>query len=304
MMECTEAPSRRDFLFGAAGVLGAALIPAHRPAAVEIIDIHQHTHYWGRSDADLVRHQRALGATLSVLLPGGTGNGLEADVYGNDSVLAIAKQYPKEFVFFANETADDPNAVRVIEKYLKLGALGIGEQKFFVDCDSDSIVKLAELARAYRVPVLMHFQHQKFNKGFENFHKILKRFPTVDFIGHAQTMWGNIDWTLDQSILYPTGKVWPGGLTDRWLSDYPNFYADLSAGSGANALARDEQHARAFLLRHQDKLMFGSDCQDVDTNSPQCVGLKQLKALQRLVDDDAVRQKILSLNARRVLKIR
>lgn len=291
--------TRRELLKAAAG----AICVGSLATAEEVIDIHQHTHYWGRGDEDLVRHQRLLGVSRTVLLPAGSQFGLEADCYGNDSVVALAAQYPKEFVFFANEVAGHPDAARVIEKYLKLGAIGIGEQKFFVDCDSDSIIKLAEVARANRVPILLHFQHGKYNKGFENFHKILKRFPTVDFIGHAQTLWGNIDWTLDPSILYPTGKVYPGGLTDRWLSDYPNFYADLSAGSGANALARDEEHARGFLLRHQEKLMFGSDCQDPDTKSSQCVGLKQLTALRRLVADAGVRQKILSLNARRVLKI-
>ena len=33
-------------------------------------------------------------------------------------------------------------------------------------------------------------------------------------------------------------------ITDRLLSDYPNMYGDMSAGSGLNALLRDEEHAR------------------------------------------------------------
>ena len=37
-----------------------------------------------------------------------------------------------------------------------------------------------------------------------------------------------------------------GSSTDRYLSDYPNMYGDLSAGSGLNALKRDEEHAREF----------------------------------------------------------
>jgi uncharacterized protein len=98
--------------------------------------------------------------------------------------------------------------------------------------------------------------------------------------------------------------VTPGGLTDRWLADYPNFFADLSAGSGANALSRDEEHARAFLLRHQDKLMFGSDCQDVDGLDNRCVGTKQLAMIRRLVSDPKVRRKILSGNARRIIRIK
>jgi hypothetical protein len=78
----------------------------------------------------------------------------------------------------------------------------------------------------------------------------------------------------------PPGPVRPlpedeghaGGLTDRYLSDYPNLYGDLSAGSGQNALSRDEDHAREFLRRHQSKLMFGSDCIDADAKPPACIG--------------------------------
>src|SRR5262245_2932149 len=51
-----------------------------------------------------------------------------------------------------------------------------------------------------------------------------------------------------------------GGITDRLLSDYPNLYGDLSANSGNNMLSRDADSTRDFVRRHQNKLMFGSDC--------------------------------------------
>jgi len=290
---------RRAFM----SALGMAAAGSLVAPGEKIIDIHQHTHYWGRNDDDLVRHQRMLGATRSVLLPAGSRYGLEADCYGNESVVAVAKRYPKEFVFFANEDPTLPEAIPTIEKYLKAGAIGIGEQKFFVDSDSDYVARLATLAKAYRIPILLHFQHGKYNQNFERFHRVLERFPQVNFIGHAQTMWGNIDRSHEQSVLYPKGRVTAGGLTDRWLSDYANFYADLSAGSGANAFARDEEHAVGFLLRHQDKLMFGSDCQDVDGKDERCVGVKQLAMVRRLVVDRRVRRKILWENARRVIRL-
>ena len=52
---------------------------------------------------------------------------------------------------------------------------------------------------------------------------MLEKFPTVRFIGHAQTWWGNIDRSHDQAVMYPKTKVSPGGITDRLLSDYPNL---------------------------------------------------------------------------------
>lgn len=292
--------SRRTFLAGAAGALTVA--PAQ--AAEPVIDIHQHTHYWGRSDADLIRHQRALGATKTVLLPAGSKFGLEADCYGNDSVVALAKQYPDEFVFFANEVADLPEARVVIEKYLRAGAIGIGEQKFFVDCDSKHVELIAALAKDYNVPVLLHFQHGKYNTGYERFHKVLEKFPRVNFIGHAQTFWGNIDRKHDQTALYPKGALTAGGLTDRWLADYANFYGDLSAGSGLNALSRDESFTKEFFRRHQNKLMYGSDCQDETTKDTRCSGIKCLETVRRLSSTKKIERKILYENARRVLKIK
>ena len=40
---------------------------------------------------------------------------------------------------------------------------------------------------------------------------------------------------------------------------YPNLWGDLSAGSGANALMRDEAYAVRFLNEFQDRLCFGTD---------------------------------------------
>lgn len=297
--------SRRTFLAAASAGVAASLLPEGTLAApMPIIDIHQHTHYAGRTDEDLIKHQKVMGITKTVLLPAGSKYGLEADAWGNDSCLALVKKYPKEYVFFANELPDIDDTRKVIEKYLKLGAIGIGEQKFFVEADSSAIELIATIARDYRVPVLLHFQHGKYNKNFAQFHKILAKFPTVNFIGHAQTWWGNIDRNLDQEVLYPKTKVTPGGLSDRWLSDYPNMYGDLSAGSGLNAMTRDEDHAREFLKRHQDKLLYGSDCNDVMGQGEKCSGAQQIATVRRLLPDVKAQEKIFFRNARRVLKIK
>jgi predicted TIM-barrel fold metal-dependent hydrolase len=288
--------SRRSFIVSlAAGSLAGAVEP--------IIDIHQHTNYSGRSDEDLIRHQREMGATTTVLLPAGSKYGLAADAGGNDTVVAIARQFPKQYYYFANELPDIPEARPVLEKYLKMGALGIGEQKFPVDVDSKPIDLMAEIAQEHHAPVLLHFEFKKYNLGFENFHKVVERHPRVNFIGHAQTWWANIDRNCDQATLYPPGPVTPGGITDRMLSDYPNVWGDMSAGSGLNSMMRDEDHAREFLKRHQDKLLFGSDCNDRQAGSPNCLGVKIIAAIRRLSPDKRVERKILYENASRLLKI-
>jgi uncharacterized protein len=278
-------------------------IAAMLPASERIIDIHQHTNYAGRSNAALIAHQRTMGIGRTVLLPAGSRYGLDAHAGGNDSVLTLAREHPADFVFFANELPDIPETRPVLEKYLAAGAIGIGEQKFAVECDSPAMQRIAAIAREFKVPVLMHFQHGAYNTGIERFHKMLEKFPEVNFIGHAQTWWGNIDREHHPEVMYPKTPVVPGGITDRLLADYPNIFGDLSAGSGLNSLTRDEDHARRFLARHQDKLMYGSDCDDTAGAGHACSGAQTLAALRRLTPDREALHKILYANASRILKI-
>jgi len=278
----------------------AALVRAAEP----VIDIHQHTNYAGRTDDELIAHQNTMGVTKTVLQPAGSKYGLAVGAGGNETVVALARRRPDLFLFFANEVPDLPGARQEIEKYLKLGAIGIGEQKFAVDCDSPAIHMVAEVAAEFGVPILMHFQHGVYNMGIERFHTVLEKHPRVSFIGHAQTWWGNIDRNHDQNILYPKTKVTPGGITDRLLSDYPNMYGDLSAGSGLNSMLRDEEQAREFLGRHQDKLMYGSDCDDRAGQGAKCSGSQCLATVRRLAPSGEIVSKILHGNAARVLKIR
>jgi predicted TIM-barrel fold metal-dependent hydrolase len=298
MRRDTHQVTRREFLVASA----AGLLQAADP--VPIIDIHQHTHYSGRRDDVLVKHQRTMGIRKTVLLPAGSKYGLAADAYGNDSVVELARKYPDEFVFFANELPDIPETRRVLEKYLRMGAIGIGEQKFPVECDSKHIQLVAEIAQEFGVPVLLHFQHETYNLGFERFHKVLEKFPKVNFMGHAQTWWGNIDKNHNQTVMYPKTAVTPGGITDRLLADYSNMYGDLSAGSGLNALRRDEGHAREFLKRHQDKLLFGSDCSDHVGEGEKCSGSQQIATIRRLAPDRNQQEKIFYRNAMKVMHIR
>lgn len=313
--------NRRDFLTRSAlTLIGARLssggsLRAATQQAEPIIDIHQHLGYSGRTDEAFLVHQRAIGATTTILLPAGrpatrpsthdgVANGLQAKALGNDACERFVKAHRPAFLFGANDVPDFRNATREIERYLKRGAVVIAEQKFGVDCDSAEMQKIYTLARAYDVPVLMHWQFKMYNYGFERFHKMLEKFPRVKFLGHAQTWWANIDRNhTDQSVLYPKGPVTPGGLTDRYLGDYPNMFGDLSAGSGLNALTRDEQFTRDFLARHRDKLLFGSDCSDRDGGGPACLGANIIAAIRRLSGDRQIERKLLYENARTLFRL-
>jgi predicted TIM-barrel fold metal-dependent hydrolase len=172
-----------------------------------------------------------------------------------------------------------------------------------VECDSPESQRLYALAGEYGVPILMHFQHGTYNLGFERLPRMLEKYPKTIFIGHAQTWWANIDRNhTDQNSLYPKGKVTAGGLTDRYLSDYPNIFADMSAGSGLNALTRDEDHTRGFLDRHQDKILYGSDCDDRVGSGSACQGSQTIAAIRKLAPSKAAERRILFENAKKLFQ--
>jgi predicted TIM-barrel fold metal-dependent hydrolase len=315
--------SRRKFLEKSALVgVGTAFSMSMAPSLLAnkiskepIIDIHQHANYGGRSTRELIDHQRAMGITTTILLPAGrpvisasthngASNGLGGETAGSDACFQIAQQYPGEFFFGANDVPDQPGTIGEIEKYLKMGAKVIGESKFGVECDSPEMQKVYQLAQEYDVPVLMHWQHGRYNHGFERFHKMLEKYPKVNFIGHAQTWWANIDKNhTDQTVMYPKTEVTPGGLTDRLLSDYPNMYGDMSAGSGLNSLLRDEDHARGFIERHQDKLLYGSDCNDAIGHGQECQGARTIAAVRRLSPSKEIERKLLYNNSKRLFRL-
>ena len=319
---------RRTFLRRTSAVVAASTIPGLLPqasAAVEpetvqsfegtggpVIDIHQHVNFLGRRNDDLVAHQRRMGVGKTVLLPSGVqiarasthmgkSNGLAARVFGTAANARFAAQYPDEFIYFCNEVPDLDGAQHALEKSLERGAAGIGELKFALDCDSEPMQRVYQIARDFGVPVLLHFEHGKYNMGIERFHKMLEKYPTVNFFGHAQTWWGNIDANHKQEEMYPKSEVAAGGLTDRLLADYPNAFGDLSAGSGQNALTRDLDHAAEFIARHQNKLCYGTDCPDTDGRGAGCRGSGTRDVILKLTENAEIREKIFRGNAKKAI---
>jgi predicted TIM-barrel fold metal-dependent hydrolase len=181
------------------------------------------------------------------------------------------------------------------------------------------------LAADLRVPILLHFQEVDhfagegaWSTGYaKTFESILKANPKTTFIGHADAFWANVSADYHNEAAYPSGPIQRGGLTDKWLSDYPNLFGDLSANSGNNAMSRDSAFTADFLKRHQDKLFFGSDCSCTDghgggisqANNPaaarlagKCVARETLTVLKRSSSDEIFR-KIVWGNVHQLLRI-
>ncbi|TAN16463.1 MAG: amidohydrolase [Chitinophagaceae bacterium] len=313
--------SRRDFLSNSGILMAGATLPLSKIGVKlsepnePVIDIHQHIFYHGRTDDQLISHQKNMGVTHTIMLPAGSlvytrathfgrSNGLAVQAGGNQSCYDFAQSHQDSFSFAANEVPDLPNATKEVEKYLKLGGKMIAEVKFGVSCESLGMQKLYDMAADYDVPVLMHWEFEVYNFGFPQFYRVLEKHPKTKFIGHAVAWWANIDKKQQDHpwISYPTGPVTPGGITDRYLSDYENMYGDLSAGSGLNAFTRDEAFIKDFFSRHQDKLLFGSDCADSEGVGNACSGAQTIAVVRKLMPPK-IERKLLYENAQKLFKL-
>jgi predicted TIM-barrel fold metal-dependent hydrolase len=102
-----------------------------------------------------------------------------------------------------------------------------------------------------------------YNHDIDAFERVIRAMPGVTFIGHGPGWWREISGSAAEDPPgYPKGPVAPGGKLPRLLAEYPNVYADLSAGSGLNALTRDAEAGRRFVDDHSRKLLYGTDCYD------------------------------------------
>jgi predicted TIM-barrel fold metal-dependent hydrolase len=228
--------------------------------------------------------------------------------------------HPDRFIWFVAADPSQPGNFEGIQKALDGGARGVGEMKSHTAADAKDMRRVYDLCAERKVPVLIHFQEtskftgeEGWNTGFAQFDKVLKAHKKTTFIGHANFFWASISTDVARESEYPTGPVKLGGLTDKWLADYPNLWGDMSANSGNNALHRDPEFARAFVARHQNKLMFGSDCSCKDGKGlgsgallprlkNKCVGRDTLGLLKGLTTPEVFR-KVTWTNATKLLHI-
>ncbi len=305
---------RRSFLQAALSTLA---VPALKPQTEmlwggPVLDTHLHL----RRDPDsCFTHIQGCGVTNAVLLT--------RDVDEEKALAEIARR-PGHFVRSVSTDPAQPDAGQVLRKAISGGALSIGELKYHLALDSAEMRRVYEIAAEMQAPVMMHIQNfphfpgeLPYNTGYDHFDSILRAYPKTNFLGHGDLFWANISADVPTDRGYPSGPIKPGGLTDRWLSDFPNLYADMSANSGNNALSRDPHFSPAFVERHQDKLIFGSDCSCLDgkgagvsqNNNPEasrlsgkCVARATLELSRQIASPDVFR-KITFQNGIRLFRI-
>ena len=251
--------NRREFLetiaVSAVGPTLAAQAPAHEWGS-PVFDLHFHLRSQPVSN---LAHLDGAGVTKANLLTRGVVV---------DQVKALEAMARGRFTWFNSYDVAKPDAEQVLTQAVKDGAQGFGEMKFHVAADGPELGRMYALAADLRVPILIHFQEVDhfpgegtWSTGFaKTFDAVLKANPKTTFIGHADGFWANLSADYHNEAAYPTGRITRGGVTDRWLGEYPNLFADMSANSGNNAMSRDPEFTADFLQRHRDKLLFGSDC--------------------------------------------
>lgn len=268
-----------------------------------MIDCHLHIGHFDRSPQDTVNHMDGIGACCAYVMP--VEDMDRPPGHPTEHVWALYEQAPERVIPACCVDPREPDALRRVEEYHARGFVGFGELKVKLACNDPRSLDIFRLCGELGMPVTLHFEEGNFNMNFGAFAQVMDACPDTTFLGHAQTWWANISAQVPEGDYYPKGPVTPGGLTDRWLSDYPNLYGDLSAGSGLNALRRDPDFTRGFLQRHQRKLVFATDCPCVDGKGsgwPQnmCFAAESVPTLRELAPDEEAVGDILHNNAARL----
>ncbi len=154
-----------------------------------------------------------------------------------------------------------------LKEYVKRGCRGLGELLPKMDIDDPRCLNLFRQAGQMNLPVVIDLHSRPVSYGLNDapglpgLEKVLRLCPETIIIGHGPTFWAEIskDVSLEERQGYPKGPIKKGGAVIRLMKKYPNLWADLSAGSGYNALTRDSSFGLEFLETFQNKLLFGTD---------------------------------------------
>jgi predicted TIM-barrel fold metal-dependent hydrolase len=204
-------------------------------------------------------------------------------------VLATREAWPDRFIPGWCPWPGLPNAPDLLEAAVQMhGIRACGEWKFRMLLDDPRSLQVFRRAGKLGLPVTVHidvpymippasaapaggaaqavgpaepvYQRSWFGGTVENLARALGACPGTTFLGHAPGFWREISGdAAGDPKQYPDGPVAPGGRLAPLLEGHPNLFCDLSANSALTALRRDPDHARRFLTRFADRLLFGRD---------------------------------------------
>ena len=189
-------------------------------------------------------------------------------------VLAVGKEAPDRFVLGYMPHPKRPDAIDRLKAAVEIHGVRLAcELKVRVLFDDPDALQLYQFCGEQKLPITIHLDYPIdhgqgkyprpnwwYGGSLDALERAIAACPQTVFIGHAPGFWAHISGD-DRYARegYPTGPVLPGGRVSQLLRQYPNLCADLSAGSGLNAIARDPAFGRSFLIEFQDRLLFGRD---------------------------------------------
>lgn len=274
------------YVAGAVGAFAAAGLGGGQAKALprgKYFDIHTHLGQpWGNRPAltasKLLRWMDANDIAQAAVLPLISPESWDHPIT-TDYVLKETRNHRDRLIPFCSI---DPRTINLggykakvdlLMRYRDAGAKGFGEHKPGIPIDDSRNVELFRACGEVKLPILFHLDtHRNMDvPGLPGLARVLEAAPDATFIGHAQGWWASISGDVSEESLqhYPKEKVAAGGAIDRLMDRFPNIYGDLSAGSGANAIARDKEFGRSFLIRRADRLLFGTDYLAPEQGVPQ-----------------------------------
>jgi len=233
------------------------------------------------------------------------------------SQIRAAARHPDRLIPFGNA---DPrwggNSSRtdfswLLERFVEMGCVGMGEVSANIYFDDPRVANLFRQCGQFDLPVTIESTgpgegHYGFidEVGSSHLERLLQQVPETLIVGHGPGFWADIGVgvTAEGKSGYPKGPITQEGSVPRLLRTHFNLYADISAGSGYNALTRDEEYGVRFLNEFQDRLLFGTDVcfGDAEGRAP------HLNYLRGLLSENKISQqafdKITFRNALRILK--
>ena len=257
-----------------------------------IIDAHNHADWLGYNFDDCIADmdKRSIGKTwlLSWETPADEYNpesnfNMPVSLPGKGPVpfaagLDYKRRAPERFILGYAPDPREPDAVDKLKNaVITYGVQVCGEVKLRMMYDNPDAVRLFRWCGEAGLPVTLHFDYDTatetgknyprpnwwYGGGIDCFERLLKLCPETNFLGHAPGFWCHIsNDNLGLHASYPKGPVIPGGRIEELLDKYPNLYCDCSAGSCRNALTRDLEYTKNFVLRFQDRLLYARDCFD------------------------------------------
>ena len=282
-----------------------------------IIDCHNHPDWYGHNLDRFVANMAECGIDRTWLLSWeapqdewdpSAGSSLPAGPEGPIPFargLAYVERAPEKFVLGYAPDPRRPEALDRLQAAIAIyGVKVYGELKLRMRYDNPDALRMFRFCGEQGLPVTVHLDYEFdtgqryprpnwwYGGGIEALECAVRACPDTIFLGHAPGFWAHIsgDDKYDQEA-YPAGPVLPGGKLPELLRRYPNLYCDLSAGSGHNALNRDQDFAREFLLEFSDRILYGRDYFDT----------QHQELLNSLNLSRPVLDKIYSGNAQRLL---